>query len=1192
MGIPALFRWLSTKYPKISTAVVEEQAKEIDGQAVPVDITKPNPNGVEFDNLYLDMNGIIHPCCHPEDKPAPKTEEEMYVEIFKYIDRIVAMIRPRKILYMAIDGVAPRAKMNQQRSRRFRASLEAMQAQEEESKLRKEWEISHNEALPEKPESEHFDSNCITPGTPFMSNLAIMLRYYVTDRLNNDPGWKNLKVILSDASVPGEGEHKIMDYIRRQRSTPEHDPNTRHVLYGLDADLIMLALATHEPHFKILREDVFFKQGGRGCFICGQEGHMAADCTGKPKEKNGEHDEKGAPIPLKPFVFLHVHILREYLEVELKCTDLPFHWDLERAIDDWVFLCFFVGNDFLPHLPSLEIREGAIDKLIDIWKKNLPVSGGYLTDHGDIDLSRAEMLLTSLGEMEDEIFRKRKEDEERRKEAKIRRDKEQEEQRQRQKRARMAASVPAVVEAMQDIASYPVNMSQADRGRLNKEQVEKKRAVVRDLQEKRDQGQQLEANRKAAELLKASLMETVDDRAPAQPDSGDAEPVEASDIASEANTGPDMNTDLNTDLNTDKDATQQSAFAVSRGLKRGAEDGPGTTDGAEPEVNGAESEADDDDDDDTTAEVNVVPLVTKKPKAEPVSEDPPDNIRLWESGWKERYYQNKFGVDLSDQAFREGIAKSYVEGFCWVLKYYYQGCSSWEWYYPYHYSPFASDFFGIGKLKIEFKLGAPFNPVEQLMGVLPAASRAHIPKAFHSLMTEEDSPIIDFYPTRFPIDLNGKKFAWQGVALLPFIDQDRLLAAMKTRYHLLTMDEVERNTRGKELLFLGESHPAFESLYILYGKKVVKEPVALDSHVANMTGCILPDASVVLPGSTFESPLSELGLPDVKDVHSISVVYEMPKVDKKFEAKLLPNVLFPPRELNADDYWWITTGVKRGGRGGGRGGRGGRGGGRGGGYGSHTTDGLARHDNGYRSTSGFSSYTHHSGGSQGYRGSGRGGYHGPGGYSGNSYSGGSHHQSAYGQPQHRSSGYDQRGYQGSYRQDYDGGRSGSSYPRDSHHPTAPSHYSHSSGGGYHQSSSNYGHYAGSQSYASSLDRSTSRHGSNAGYRPSSGGSGYPNSGYSSNYSSSYASSGYAGNADTSRNGYGTDSSYGQPYRTSNPPSTIHQRPPHQPGLTHAQQAAPRPGPPMNLGWSRNVSRGASSRGRGSSHQSSSTFKPY
>ncbi|KDR83427.1 hypothetical protein GALMADRAFT_22342, partial [Galerina marginata CBS 339.88] len=96
--------------------VAEEEDTKIPGEngetiTVPINMASANPNGMEFDNLYLDMNGIVHPCTHPEGKPAPETEEEMMVEIFKYTERVVNMVRPRKLLFMAIDGVAPRAKM-------------------------------------------------------------------------------------------------------------------------------------------------------------------------------------------------------------------------------------------------------------------------------------------------------------------------------------------------------------------------------------------------------------------------------------------------------------------------------------------------------------------------------------------------------------------------------------------------------------------------------------------------------------------------------------------------------------------------------------------------------------------------------------------------------------------------------------------------------------------------------------------------------------------------------------------------------------------------------------------------------------------------------------------------------------------------------------------------------------------------
>lgn len=142
----------------------------------------------------------------------------------------------------------------------------------------------------------------------------------------------------------------------------------------------MLGLATHEPHFTILREEVTY--GGKKKDTISDAKKMLAEESAAIAALRPEDEW----VYGKPLQCLHIKILREYLAYEFDClkNTLPFQFDLERIIDDFVFICFFVGNDFLPHLPSLDIRDGAIDFLVEVYKELLPSMGDYVTSPGGV----------------------------------------------------------------------------------------------------------------------------------------------------------------------------------------------------------------------------------------------------------------------------------------------------------------------------------------------------------------------------------------------------------------------------------------------------------------------------------------------------------------------------------------------------------------------------------------------------------------------------------------------------------------------------------------------------------------------------------------------------------------------------------------------------------------------------------------
>ena len=263
MGIPSYYKNIIQDYPEI--IIPCERFNE------------------SIDHLFFDLNCAIHPCC------ANKTNEsEMYDCIFEKIQECISLTKVKKLIYLAIDGPAPRTKMEQQRQRRLRSSQE-----------KKLW-----------------DTNQITPGTPFMNELSIYLHKRCKEF--------NIPYIISDSNEPGEGEHKIMHYMDK---LPEDSTN---IVYGLDADLIMLSMI-RKNNVYLLRERT---------------------------EYNIENLET-------QYVFCNIQLLKKSLLSTIKKES--FHVSNETILFDYLFICFFIGNDFIIHTPSINIRYRGLDHLLNVY---------------------------------------------------------------------------------------------------------------------------------------------------------------------------------------------------------------------------------------------------------------------------------------------------------------------------------------------------------------------------------------------------------------------------------------------------------------------------------------------------------------------------------------------------------------------------------------------------------------------------------------------------------------------------------------------------------------------------------------------------------------------------------------------------------------------------------------------------------
>ncbi|XP_046395916.1 5'-3' exoribonuclease 1 [Ischnura elegans] len=658
MGVPKFFRWLYERYPCLCEVVREYEIPE-------------------FDNLYLDMNGIIHVCSHPNDfDPQFRiTEESIFKNIFHYVEILFRMIQPQKLFFMAVDGVAPRAKLNQQRGRRFRTAKEAV-----------DLEKKALESGAELPKEKRFDSNCITPGTEFMERLHHQLRYFIADKMTNDKLWKNVKVILSGHETPGEGEHKIMDYIRYMKAQPDYDHNTRHCLYGLDADLIMLGLCTHEPHFSLLREEV--KYGKKASRVSLPE------------------DTK--------YYLLHLSVMRGYLDWEFSSLrdKLPFGYNLENIIDDWVLMGFLVGNDFIPHLPGLHIAHGALQMLHKAYMDVLPTLDGYINEGGTLVLPRFQRYLEKLAAFDVHQFK----------------------------------------DEFADLKYF--NAKTGRRVGATKERP------------------------KFFNIPEAVLNNSRDN--PSAP----------------------MDPNLLEMINyTERMEQELEELSLQREDKE--ED-------LEVLFGGVEDDFHEDDDDDDEEE-----------------DDPSMFLEFCQK--KRDYYTNKLEFEKVTPEVLQSQAEGYVRAIQWNLHYYYDGVCSWSWFYPHHYAPYISDIKNFCNVDLNFDLGKPFLPFQQLLAVLPSLSKSLLPEVFHSLMEDENSPILDYYPSTFLTDLNGKRQEWEAVVLIPFIDEVRLLAAMAPLEGMLTEEERRRNKHGPMSVYTysGKSLGSFEAPYF----PKIESNHALEKHV-------------------------------------------------------------------------------------------------------------------------------------------------------------------------------------------------------------------------------------------------------------------------------------------------------------------------------------------------------------------------
>jgi len=360
MGIPLYFKTLYNDYPEI---VVKNVSRE-------------STNNF----LFLDLNCAIHPCCRRVMANMDYTfykheimEQKMIVEIIAYIEKLVALAEP-SLVYIAIDGVVPIAKMIQQRERRFKSSIEK----------KREREIRERCGM-ETDSIDSWDTNAISPGTEFMEKLAGELTNWINS--SETKSLEGIKTILSSSKLPGEGEHKILNFIRANAKELQGN----YIIYGLDADLIMLSMVSGVRDVFLLREEIEFKRGGSEC----SQDHFLYLDIDLLKERLAEniHTEY---IKLDP-MFRLTHDNANNITQESRVKG--------NFIDDYIVACFFFGNDFMPHTPSIDLRNNGHEQVLDAYIKTRHRLDRHLVSKGKMDTAFITYFLDLLADAEPGVLR-------------------------------------------------------------------------------------------------------------------------------------------------------------------------------------------------------------------------------------------------------------------------------------------------------------------------------------------------------------------------------------------------------------------------------------------------------------------------------------------------------------------------------------------------------------------------------------------------------------------------------------------------------------------------------------------------------------------------------------------------------------------------------------------------------------------